>query len=65
MSIGSRRALEVTRGKLKLLEARLAAVRKDPAENRRQDGAYRDGDQHECQQYAIPSPREEAPPERW
>ena len=35
MSIGSRRELEVTRGKLKLLEERLAAVRKEPAQNRR------------------------------
>jgi hypothetical protein len=35
MSIESRRELEVTRAKLKLLEERLAAARAEPAENRR------------------------------
>jgi hypothetical protein len=35
MSIESRRELEVTRAKLKLLEDRLAAVKGEPAENRR------------------------------
>jgi predicted nucleic acid-binding Zn-ribbon protein len=35
MSIESRRELEVTRAKLKLLEERLAALRQKPAENRR------------------------------
>ena len=35
MSIESRRELEVTRAKLKLLEERLAAVKAEPAENRR------------------------------
>lgn len=35
MSIESRRELEVTRAKLKLLEQRLAALRQEPAENRR------------------------------
>ena len=35
MSIASRRELEVTRGKLKLLEDRLAALKNEPAENPR------------------------------
>ena len=35
MSIESRRELEVTRGKLKLLEDRLAALQQEPEENRR------------------------------
>ncbi len=35
MSIESRRELEVTRAELKLLEERLAAVKAEPAENRR------------------------------
>ena len=35
MRIESRRELEVTRAKLKLLEERLAAVKAEPAENRR------------------------------
>ena len=35
MSIESRRELEVTRAKLKLLEERLAAVKAESAENRR------------------------------
>jgi hypothetical protein len=35
MSFESRRELEVTRAKLKLLEERLTAVKAEPAENRR------------------------------
>jgi ribosomal protein S6 len=35
MSIDSRRELEVTQAKLKLLEERLAALKQEPAENRR------------------------------
>ena len=35
ISIESRRELEVTRAKLKLLEERLAALKAEPAENRR------------------------------
>ena len=35
MSIESRRELELTRGKLKLLEERLAALVQEPEENRR------------------------------
>ncbi len=35
MSIESRRELELTRAKLKLLEERLAAVLQEPEENRR------------------------------
>ena len=35
MSIESRRELEITRAKLKLLEDRLAARKREPAENRR------------------------------
>jgi hypothetical protein len=35
MSIESRRELEVTQAKLKLLEERLLAVKQHPAENRR------------------------------
>jgi len=35
MSIESRRELEVTRAKLKLLEERLVAVKAEPAANRR------------------------------
>jgi hypothetical protein len=35
MNIESRREMEITRAKLKLLEERLAALRQEPVENRR------------------------------